>query len=172
MPTFNPKAEQPTYELLTGNYPFEIVKVENKISKGPRTNGCDTREITLDFYRDDSFSEKVASIRDTLIEHESCDWKFSVLAKCVHFLVAEGEAFDIAEDWYGYRGWAHCAPEADKVKKDENGKPMMWNRIRAYIATKNALTPRILPTASETDDAAFGKQKDSAMPTDDDDCPF
>ena len=62
MPTFDPNAEQPTYELLNGDYPFEIVKVEEKISKGVQTSGCAVREVTL------------ASVKDSLIDHPSCDW--------------------------------------------------------------------------------------------------
>src|SRR5690349_2863113 len=65
MPKYNPNAETPQVQLLTGDYPFEIVGVSNKISQGAKTRGCDQRDVRLDFYADDTFRVKVASITDT-----------------------------------------------------------------------------------------------------------
>jgi hypothetical protein len=151
---------------LTGDYPFEIVKVENLISNGPKTRGSDTREISLVFFRDEKFTEQIANVRDTLINHESCDWKFSVLAKCVHFDVLDGQDFDVDDDWLGYRGWAHCAPEPDKKDKTKS-----WNRVRVYLCDRKPIAPRAIPTSDDADRAAFGKPTTTAS-TDDDDCPF
>ena len=174
MPTFDPNAEQPTYELLNGDYPFEIVKVEEKISKGVKTSGCAVREVTLEFFRDESFQSKVASVKDSLIDHPSCDWKFSVLAKSVHFPVQANVAFDVDNGWIGYRGWAHVSPEPDsKGKKDDRGNVLNWNRVRSYIVGK-ALAPRPQPTDDDADNAAFGAPKEPAQAKteESDDCPF
>ena len=168
MPTFDPNAEQPTFELLNGDYPFEIVKVEEKISKGAKTSGSAVREVTLDFYRNETFTEKVASVRDSLIDHPSCDWKFSVLAKSVHFPIKAGESLDIDAGWLGYRGWAHVAPEPDKTDKTKS-----WNRVKSYIVGKQ-IVPRAQPTADDADRAAFGEPTPTAQPQaeEKDDCPF
>ena len=151
MPTFDPNAEQPTYELLNGDYPFEIVKIEEKISKGVKTSGCAVREVTLEFFRDESFQSKVASVP-----------------------VQANVAFDVDNGWIGYRGWAHVSPEPDsKGKKDDRGNVLNWNRVRSYIVGK-ALAPRPQPADDDADNAAFGAPKEPAQAKteESDDCPF
>lgn len=136
MPTFNPKAEQPKTEILKGTFPFEIIAVDAYFSSGAKTNGCPCREVKLAVFRDKTFAEKIATVNDNLIDHPSCDWKFSVLAKCVGAAVKDGEAFDVDDGWIGFRGWAEFAPEDDK--KDPSKK---WNRVRAFL-TSQPMLPR------------------------------
>lgn len=137
MPKFDDKAEQPKFTILNGDYPFEIIKVENKISKGAKTAGSEVRTVEMAFYEDDTFANKLATIKDDLIDHPACDWKFSVLAKCVHFTVMPGEAFDVNNQWRGYRGWAHVAPEPDRQDPKKE-----WNRVRAFLTDKKAIPAR------------------------------
>lgn len=144
MPAFDPKAEAPTYELLTGDYPFEIVNVENKMSGGTKTNGCQARELTLFVYRDETFREKIAKVQDTLIDHESCNWKYSVLAKCVDSQLQPGVNFDITPDWRGYRGRANFKPEPGKQDPSK-----LWNRVQRYIVDGRVLPPNPKPQVKQ-----------------------
>jgi hypothetical protein len=136
MPKFDPKAEQPQYELLKGTYPFEIIGVQQLTSAGAKTNGYLERRVKLQFYKDTSFKEKLANFEDSLYDHPDTDWKFSVLAKCVGMQVAAGEAFDIDDTWKGYRGFAECEPQAGLKDKTK-----FYNRVKRYLTDQPALPP-------------------------------
>lgn len=151
MPSYNPNAKQPTYEIIRGTFPFEIVAVDQRTSGGQKTNGYPARELKLDVFKDTTFEVKIASINDTLIDHPNCDWKFSVLAKCVGAAVKPGEAFDIDEGWIGFRGYAEFDPEPDqKDLKDpvKKNNPRLWNRVKAYITTGQQLPKNANPKAA------------------------
>lgn len=138
MPTFNPKAEAPQYELLDGVYPFEIIGVQQLTSGGAKTNGYPERRVKLQFYKDTQFKDRIAVIEDSLYDHPELDWKFSVLAKCVGMQVNPGESFDIDDGWKGYRGFAECKPKANPKAKDPT---RLWNRISGYLTDQPALPP-------------------------------
>lgn len=139
MPKYNPEARAPQMQLINGDYPFEIVKVENLISQGVKTRGCDQRKVHLDVFQDTTFKVKIAEVNDLLIDAPNCDWKYSVLANCVGWKVASGEGIDVTEDWIGYRGWGNFAPEPDK-----NDPSKKWNRIQVYIVDdKRRIEPRV-----------------------------
>ena len=138
MPTYDPNAKQPEVQIINGDYPFEIAGVEELISKGAKTRGCNQRKVFLDVYKDTSFSVKIAEVNDILIDSPKCDWKYSVLAKCVGFEVAPGASLDITEeDFVGLRGWGHFAPEPDKVDPKKE-----WNRIKVFLTDRQKLPPR------------------------------
>ena len=149
MPKYDPNAETPQMQLLDGDYPFEITKVEEKISTGNVTRGCAQRVVHMDFYADATFAVKVASIQDSLYDHPNCDWKYSVLARCVGYPLVANIPFDVDGTWRGYRGWAHCFPEPDKK---EPGKK--WNRVQSYITNGKPLPPRVI-TPDEDDNCPF-----------------
>lgn len=159
MPKFDSKAESQTFEHITGDYPFEVVAVDNEISQGAKTRGSDTREVKLKFFKDATFAAGVAQWTETFIYHDSTEWKCSVFAKCVGKVLTDGEDFDIDASWIGLRGWASCRPE---VPSNEKSKPLAeqkkYNRVQAFLTNKGQL-PRNANAAP-------------AKPAEDDDIPF
>jgi hypothetical protein len=145
MPVFDSKkAETPIYELLTGDYPFEIVAVDNVISQGAKTRGSDVRDVKLKFYCDKTFAQPAAQWTESFIAHESTEWKYFVFSKCVGFEFKDGENFDITAEWIGRRGWATCRPQSTSNKENidpATGKPKQFNSVLAFITNKEKLAP-------------------------------
>lgn len=144
MPKFDSKkAETPVFELLNGEYPFEIVAVDSGISQGAKTKGSDTREVKIKFFKDKSFAEPKAQWTENFIYHADTEWKVFVFSKCVGFTPRDGDEIDIDPSWIGRRGWAKCEPEKDKdeTKKDDNGQVRRYNRVRVFITNKEQLAP-------------------------------
>jgi hypothetical protein len=146
MPKFNPNAEAPKYELITGTFPFEIVAVEHLTSSGAKTNGLPERKVTLRVFKDTQFKENLADITDSLYDdshlpenEQKCAWKFHVLAKCVGVLLKPGEDFDIDSGFIGFRGFAEFKPEANPKGKDPT---KLWNRVKNYLTDQPAMPPR------------------------------
>lgn len=158
MPKFDSKAESQSCEILDGDFRFEIVAVDNAISKGAKTRGSDTREVKLKFFKDAEFAKPAAQWTETFIAHESTDWKYSVFAKCVKVELQDGLEFDIDATWIGRRGWATCKKEADQANAT---KPVadhkFYNRVRGFITNKERLAPNVAakqPTNPD-DDLSF-----------------
>ncbi len=151
MPKFDSKAEQATWQLLDGDYPFEIIAVDTAISKGAKTRGADVREVKLKFYADATFTKPMAQWTEDFIDAENCVWKWSVFAKCVGFVLIDGQDFDIDESWIGLRGWATCKPQASQTDKDKK-----YNRVAVFITNKGKLERVAAP----------------AKPVEDEDIPF
>jgi hypothetical protein len=154
MPKFDSKkAETPVYELLTGDYPFEIVAVDSGISNGPKTKGCDTREVKVKFFADKTFVVPRAQWTEDFIYHESTEWKVFVFSRCVGLDPKDGEELDIDDSWIGRRGWATCRPEATSNKDNidqETGKPKRYNGVAAFITNREKLPPNVV--AKDDDD--------------------
>jgi hypothetical protein len=158
MPKFDSKAENQVFELLSGEYPFEIVAVDNAISKGAKTAGCDVREVKLKFYKDKTFTTPLAQWTEDFIAYETSEWKWSLLAKCVGVELKDGEDFDITSAWIGRRGWAMCKPEEDKDKTKidaSTGRTRRYNRVFQFIVNKEKLAVNAAVTAEEKDDFPF-----------------
>lgn len=161
MPKFNSKAENVVHEFLSGEYPFEIMAVDNAISQGNKTRGSDTREVKLKFFKDATFAVPVAQWTETFIYHETTEWKCELFAKCVGFTdpAQDGTEFDIDGSWVGRRGWAKCQPE---TPREELSKPVnerkKYNRVQIFIANHaQALSPNpnAAKPAEEDDDMPF-----------------
>ena len=146
MPKYDPTATAPTYEILSGDFPFEIVGVAKGISAGPKTNGSDCHDIKLQFYADATFTKPVSKFDEGLIDHPSCAWKYSVIAKCVGLQVPPGSDLAPDESWLGYRGWAKCEPKPGlKDPKKE------WNSVLIFYTDKPKIAPRVIEKKSEED---------------------
>lgn len=143
MPKFDSKkAETPVFELLNGDYPFEIVAVDNAISKGAKTNGSDIREVKLKFFADKTFTTPRAQWTEDFIYHDSTEWKVFVFSKCVGLEPKDGEEIDISESWIGMRGWATCRPKETSNKENidpATGKTKRFNEVLAFITNKEKL---------------------------------
>lgn len=143
MPTYNPNAEQPAFELLTGTYPFEIIGVEQLTSSGPKTNGLPQRKLKLKFFKDTSFKQPVAEIETSLYDdsylppnEQKHAWKFSVFANCCGVDVKPGEPFDVDKSWKGFRGFAECEPQ--KGMKDPTKQ---FNNVKRFLKDQPVLPP-------------------------------
>lgn len=154
MPKFDPKAEQTAFQLLDGDYPFEIVAVDNAISKGAKTKGSDVREVKLKFYTDTTFTKPMAQWTEDFIDAENCVWKWSVFAKCVGIVLTEGQDFDITEQWLGLRGWATCKPEAS-TSTAATDKERKYNRVAVFITNKGKLERAPVQAPKDEDDIPF-----------------
>ena len=158
MPKFDSKAESQSFELLDGDYRFEIVAVDSAISQGNKTRGSDVREVKLKFFKDANFTQPAAQWMEDFIYHYSTEWKCSVFARCVGKHLADGAEFDIDASWIGHRGWATCKPEEDrdKTKIDTaTNKVRRYNRVRVFITNKEKIAARVIaPTPA--DDVELG----------------
>ena len=153
MPQYDPNATNPTVQILKGDYPFEIKAVDQKISKGAKTAGSPKHELTLEFYADDTFTRRLATVRNNstaLIDHPATDWKYSLVAKCVGFPLKAGDTIAPDERWIGYRGWAMCVPEPDD--KDATKE---WNAVKVFYTDKPKLAPRPQAPAVAEEDVPF-----------------
>jgi hypothetical protein len=158
MPKFDSKAESVSFELINGDYPFEIVAVDNAISQGEKTRGCDVREVKLKFYQDATFTKPLAQWTEDFIAADNCIWKWSVFAKCIGNMLVDGEEFDIDHSWIGRRGWATCKPEEDKDKTKidaQTGRVKRYNRVAVFITNKGMLPPNVKAATEEKDDLPF-----------------
>jgi len=149
MPVFDSKkAETPIFEVISGDFPFEIVAVDSSISQGGKTRGSDVRDVKLKFYKDATFTQPVAQWTEDFINADNCLWKWFVFSKCVGFEFADGHEFDIDGSWIGRRGWATCKPQETNRKDDidaSTGRPKRYNRVAVFITNKGKLPPN-LPT--------------------------
>jgi hypothetical protein len=142
MPKFDSKAENVAFEVISGDYPFEIVAVDNSISKGDKTRGSDVREVKLKFYSDATFAKPLAQWTEDFINYETSQWKWSLLAKCVGFELTDGQEFDIDQAWIGRRGWASCSPHTPPTEAAKPvGERKKYNRVSAFLTNKGMLPP-------------------------------
>lgn len=156
MPKFDSQAEAPIYQLLDGDYPFEVVAVDNGISTGAKTRGSEVREVKLKFFTDTTFTKPMAQWTEDFINFETSLWKWSTFAKCVGAPLVHGEDFDITAAWIGLRGWATCRPhlpESEKTKKAEEQK--RYNRVAAFITNKGKLERAPVAQTPPEDDIPF-----------------
>ena len=163
MPKFDSKkAETPVFEILNGEYPFEIMAVDNGISKGAKTNGSEVREVKLKFFADKTFATPKAQWTEDFIYHEKTEWKVFVFARCVGLDPKDGDEIDIDASWIGRRGWSRCRPEtdSDKTKIDpQTGKVRQYNRVGEFIANKEKL-PRNTAITTTAADPFASKEED------------
>ncbi|HYG22748.1 MAG TPA: hypothetical protein VEH04_08205 [Verrucomicrobiae bacterium] len=143
---FDSKAEFTQFEMLPdGDYPFEIVAVDFALSTGNKTNGSETMECKVAFFRDKAFEKKAAQWTETFIFHPSTEWKLSVFTKCANMLVngkvpADGEEIEYTEATVkGLRGWASVRNKAGTQDKEKR-----FNYVAAWITNKEKL-PRNTP---------------------------
>ena len=137
--------EPPLFERITGDFPFEVVGVSYGLSNGPKTNGSETMELKLKFFKDNTFTEPVGQWTYTFIFHEKTNWKINQFAICANIQVdgrtiKPGDEFDYANEHVliGLRGWALCEPE-----KDERDKSKEYNRVKEFYTDKPKIAKRI-----------------------------
>jgi hypothetical protein len=154
--------EPPLNERLNGDYPFEVVGCDFGIStsKG-KTNGSETMELKLKFFRDATFAQPLAQWTETLYFHESCDWKVHQFMLAANLqvngrLVQKGDDVEFTEYLViGLRGWATCLPEKDKSNAtDDAGRVKEYNRVRAFITNKQKLDKHVT-VGDGTEDSPF-----------------
>lgn len=149
--TFTNK-EKPTFELIpNGIYPAEVRKFDTGLSNGPKTSGSDQMELMFTIFKDESFTEKIGSQRDTIIFHESCDWRADAFA--VSFNIAPskpGEGIEFEESLcVGARGWV--AVKVEDYKDKTTGEPKKSNKINDYPTDRKRF-PKYVEPKSEWED--------------------
>ena len=153
MPVFH-DSENISGLLPDGDYKFCIVQITMKISSGPATAGSEQFEVTFEI------EPSGKPLREQLIDHKSCHWKWDVLIKSCGISLIKGEPYDLRESkaaelgikWVnlvGRRGWCRLTSEAgsrDVAKK--------YNRIGTFYTDKERLEPRLIE-AKDEDDVPF-----------------
>lgn len=153
--TFTDQDNQ-VFELLpAGDYPFEIVGVDFGIQSGGKTNGSDYMELKVMLYKDASFQQKLAQVRERCIFHSSTAWKVDCFVKSANLLVngkppAKGQDIEFdADSVVGLRGWCHVKVEDYKSKEGEAKKA---NRIGTWITNKAKLPRAVSAPAEEPEE--------------------
>ena len=145
------KPEAPVFEKLNGDFPFEVVGVDFGLSTSQKTNGCDTMELKLKFFKDDSFAEPVSQWTERLIFHEDTMWKINQFALCANLqvdgrLIGENDEVEYNEHAViGLRGWAKCAQR--KGFKDPSKE---FNSVQIFYTDKPKLAKHVT-VADESD---------------------
>lgn len=131
--------ENRTFELLPdGDYIVEVAKAELGISNGAKTRGSEQLELTL---RSEPHG---ITLYETLIFHESVDWKIDNFIKCMNLCAVKGQDIELTpENILGVRGWITVGTEEYQGKKR--------NRIKVWITNKPKL-PRNTPAIPRTED--------------------
>lgn len=131
----------PSELIAAGDYTFEVIKSEAKISAGAKTSGCDMFEFQI---RIEKFPG--CTIWEELIfGYEKLQWKLDTFLSSANFLVngkppEKGENFDLeAEDIIGLRGW--CTVKVEDYFKEVNGvkEKKQTNRVAFWITNKPKL---------------------------------
>lgn len=145
MPTFKGKENMPPQELLPkGDYPFEVVDWGRAISKGKSTRGADTYELKVRV-------NDTNTVYETLIDHESTDWKIDCFLRCTGVELKVGQSFEFGEDPgqvnpKGLRGW--CAVVVDEYIPEGKTIAKKKNKIGTFYTDKPKI-PRRVETAAE-----------------------
>lgn len=131
MPTFIPKSDKELNDerlLPEGEYDFEVVKAENKISKpknGER-EGSPMIKLDIRLYLDDGAMRMVS---DFLVFKESSMFKISQFSKCVGLYELYKAGKIDAEDCVGRGGKL-------KLKIDPEGEFPSKNSVKSYVVPK------------------------------------
>lgn len=148
--------EPPLNERLNGDYPFEVVACDFGISNSKgKTNGSETMELKLKFFRDATFEKPVAQWTETLYFHESCDWKVHQFSLAANLqvegrLVKVGDEIEYTENMViGLRGWATCMPEKSTTDASKE-----YNRVKVFLTNKEKL-PKHVQLSDTVDDVPF-----------------
>jgi hypothetical protein len=152
--------ENKSFEPLPpGDYVARVTACEFGISKGGKTGGSDTMELTLECEGKD----RKVNVFETLIFHPSCGWKVDTFVKSFNLLV-EGNApgkdqdIDFNENMVvGLRGWVTLKIEE---YKSQSGETRKTNRVAVFITNKEKLSkvidiPAEASAAKSDDDLPF-----------------
>jgi len=141
MPEFTYQDEENTpQEIITGDYPFEILDAEFSICKGKKCSGSDQIDLKLMAYADDTFTTKLTQIWETIILHPKCQWRLDTFLKSANLLIdgkppVKGQAINFCPEIIaGLRGWASFAPESDNKTP-----PTMRTKVKVWITNKSRL---------------------------------
>lgn len=155
------KPEQPLFEQITGDYPFEVVGFDVTISQGNKTRGSSQMELKLKFFKDATFEQPVAQWTETLIFHPDTIWRVNQFALCANVqvngrIIQEGDDVDytdsepepgcVAVNPIGLRGWAKCLPR--QGIKDPTKK---FNSVQIFYTDK----PKLERATEDPDDVPF-----------------
>jgi hypothetical protein len=126
-----------------GEYIVRVKKADDRVSKGDKTRGADTIELTL-------VVETTGSvIYESLLFHEKTAWRVTNALIALNFqvggkLIVENQKFKVeGRDLLGLRGWAIIETDVYKEKKR--------NRIAVWPTDKPKLDRMII----EGDDIPF-----------------
>lgn len=154
MPTFTPKSDselQSERLLPKGEYDFEILKAENKISK---TSGAGMIALTVGVYTGNG--DRQQWVNDNLVFVEKAMFKVSQFAKATGLYQLYKAGRIDAQDCVGRGG--RC-----KVDIEPEGDYPAKNKITSYVAPKE-----VAPLARESAPAPVQSQTATPPPAEDD----
>ena len=139
--------KQPGILLPAGDYIFCVREMTCGMQSGGKTNGSDKFVMQLEI------EGKGATVKETLIAHDSTGWKINNFVQCCGIVIPEGSEFEfrqaVAEQagctWVnpiGLRG--HCALIVETYLKrtDEAGKPTgKSNKVAVFYTDRPKLPP-------------------------------
>lgn len=137
--TFTDQENKSFEPLPPGDYVARVIECEFGISKGGKTSGADTMELTLEVEAKD----RTAKVYETLIFHQSCAWKVDTFVKSFNLLVSgkapgKDEQIDFSEQMVvGLRGWVTLKVE-DYTGR--SGEKRQTNRVAVFITNKEKLS--------------------------------
>ena len=140
MPTYTYQGRDAIPEMIEpGDYIVKVVEAEAGISNGNKTRGSDTLKLKL---REE---ESGAVIYETLIFHESCDFKIDCFIRSTGIEAKEGKSITLdPPDLIGLRGWV--AVKVEEYNDRTN------NRIAVWLTDRDKVAREVLKVAEEDDD--------------------
>jgi hypothetical protein len=145
--TFTDQENKSFEPLPAGDYVARISECEFGISKGGKTSGSDTMELTLEV----ESNGRTIKVYETLIFHPSCGWKVDTFVKSFNLLVggrvpAKDENIDFSEHMVvGLRGWVTLKQEEYEKRDKSKG---VSNRVAVFITNKEKL-PKIVTVPAD-----------------------
>ncbi len=149
----NTPTDAPRNEILTGDYPFEVVGFDCGLCPfGKEEKSSEMVELKLKFFADKTFSKPLAEWTERIVLHSKWEWKLHQFNAAANVQVdgrpiQVGDEFDYNEhSCVGLRGWAKCEPENDKDKTkidDRTGQVKRYNRVAVFITNKEKLAKRV-----------------------------
>jgi hypothetical protein len=154
MPKFT-DAEPKQFFSKPGDYIFQVLSFDKKLSRGPKTTGCDLYELKIGVEQN---GKVVSELYENLVDHDSMRWKWDCFLKSAGVKLVKGEdySFDKSEaeanEWRfieirGLRGWFTIGMKPPRNATDS----AKYNEVIAWITNKEKLLP-VAPPVEQPED--------------------
>jgi hypothetical protein len=159
---FDKPTDAPQNELLTGDYPFQIVSVDFSLCKwetkdsakefGHSEKGCDQMELKIAVFKDTTFTQKLAQWTEYIVFHPKWAWKLHQFTASTHMQhdgrdAQPGDEINYDESTViGLRGWVKLKPEQDR-----NDKEKRYNRVWVWLSDKEKLPRHVADEGAPED---------------------
>jgi hypothetical protein len=150
---FDKPTDAPQNEVLTGDYPFEVVGFDVTLCPfGKEEKNSDMMEVKIAVFKDTTFTQKLAQWTEKIVFHPKWAWKLHQFTASTHMQhdgrdAQPGDEINYDESTViGLRGWAKLKPEQDRNDKDKK-----YNRVWVWLSDKEKLPRHVADEGAPED---------------------